>query len=112
MNRYVAVAAGSLALWGLWLLSSMLGVSPEFDGLAFLFAAIASSQLIMLGVRDGGSDALKTLLALQAVFNLSYLICVLFALRLELARNMMMYATLAQLTIAYTVAFRRRRVAG
>jgi len=110
MNRYVASAAGSLALWGLWLLCSMFGATPEFDGLAFLFAAIASSQLIMLGARDRGSDALKTLLALQAVFNLSYLICVVLDLRLEVARNIMLYATLAQLTIAYTVAFKRRRI--
>lgn len=110
MNRFIAFTAGSLALWAIWLVSSMVGVGIEFDALAFLFAAIASSQLILLATKNRDSDAFKTLLVLQAIVNVASLTAVAFAVDIEVVRAILMYATLGQLVIGYAIAFKRRRI--
>ena len=109
MDCFSGFATGSIALWGIWLISSAIGKPPEFDSLSFLFAAIPTSQLMMLGARNRTSDALKTLLALQALINLLVPVCVVFGLGLVPARTILMYAAVGQLAIAYTIAFKLRR---
>lgn len=110
MNRSINIAAGSLALWGVWLVSSMLGRGVEFDGLSFMFAAVCTTQLILLAGKNRDSDAFKTLLVLQAIVNLVCIGAIAFAVDVKLVRTILMYATLGQLAIGYTVAFRRRKL--
>lgn len=109
MNRSISFVAGSLVLWGVWLILSMIGKAPEFDGLAFMFAAVTSSQIILFATKYRNSDVFKTLLVLQGLINLLYLVCVFAALSLDVARHLLMYAVLGQLVVAYTVALRLKR---
>lgn len=109
MERFIALVAGSLVPWGAWLFLGLYGVVVEFDGLAFLFVATSSWQLIVLANRNRDCDAFRTLLALQVLINVLFLVGVAVSLRTEVLRPMLMCVTAGQLVIAYTTAFKRRR---
>lgn len=109
MNRFIFTTAASIALWGVWLLGSQTGNFIAFDGLAFLFAAISSSQLIVLATRNPQVDAFKTLLVLQTLLNVGVLGAAALGLEINVVRSILMYATLGQLVIAYSIVFQRRK---
>lgn len=111
MNRYIAAAVLSLVPWGIWLVLTMLGKGVSFDGLAFVFAAVTTSQLYVLAARDPNCDAFKVQLALQAALNLTAVVALMAGLNGESVRAVQMLGTVGQLAVAYVIAFRRRRTA-
>lgn len=112
MTRLSAITAGSLALWGVWLLGSIVGSAVEFDGLAFLVAVISTSQVIMLATRNPQVDAFRALLASQCLLNVGTLIALGSGLDSSAIRAVLIYATLGQLVVAYTIFFRIRKSVG
>lgn len=110
MNRYIAIVAASLVPWAGWLILDMLGRGERFQGLAFVFAAVATSQVVLMGARDPDCDAFKALLMTQALLNFLVLCAFVVGLEASTVLAIQMYGTIGQLAVTYTGALRRRRM--
>lgn len=108
MQKFMNVALLSLCAWIVWVGATFSGAGPKLDGVALMFSALTTAQLVAMAGMRRSVDAFKTLLVLQTVVNLGYLAAVALGANLDAARDVLMLACTSCVAIAFAIVFRLR----